>query len=111
MKRTPSAVLKTVRRAARKCGVRADELPTKLNDWLSGTALYSPKAWAERGEDYGFDSLLVIVHDGGAFAPLCNYNYCDYVSIEQFNAALKAEGLYVEGCTCWYSAVYAVEDY
>lgn len=30
------------------------------------TAFRSPKEWAERGEKYGLESVLVVVYDGGS---------------------------------------------
>jgi len=69
-------------------------------------AFYSPEAWEARGEDYGTESVLVLVHDGGALAPYCNYDYGAYGAIDALTEALEAHGYYVEACTCWYSAVY-----
>lgn len=69
-------------------------------------AFYTPQQWAERGESYGRNSALVVVHDGGDLAPYCNYDYGSYDLIEKMNAALKKIGYYLESCTCWYSAVY-----
>jgi hypothetical protein len=74
---------------------------------------YSPKEWTERGEEYGTESLLVIVHEGcdasiaisldgaynsGAFPSYRHYNELD--------KALRDEGLYLEGLYSWCSAVY-----
>ena len=71
-------------------------------------AFYTPKQWAERGESYGQQSALIVVHDGGDLAPYCNYNYECYRLIEKMDAALKEIGYYLESCTCWYSAVYKI---
>lgn len=69
-------------------------------------AFYTPKEWEERNEDYGRDAKLILVHDGGDLAPLCNYSYCDYSGIEKFRKAIEKAGLHIEQCTSWYSGVY-----
>lgn len=65
----------------------------------------SPKEWSERGEKYGTESLLVVIHDGGypseffgEFGPT-SFN-------EEMVEALKAVGCYPERCTGWYTAIY-----
>lgn len=70
------------------------------------SAFHRPDKWAERGEDYGTDSLLVLVHDGGDLAPYCNLDYCSYGSAEKLQRRLVKAGLYVQQCTSWYSAIY-----
>jgi hypothetical protein len=70
---------------------------------------YSPEAWREREEEYGTDSLLVVVHDGGCFAPYFNLDYRCYDKYEDMQKMLKPLGLYAESCTCWYSAVYRIK--
>ena len=67
---------------------------------------YSPKAWKERGEEYGLNSELVVVHDGGDVAAVCNLDYENYGLHDALQADLNAAGFYMEGCTCWYSAIY-----
>ena len=69
---------------------------------------YTPDEWKERREQCGLNSELIIVHDGGPFAPYCNWDYEQYNRIEELQAALSSIGYYIEGCTCWYSAVYKV---
>jgi hypothetical protein len=69
-------------------------------------AFYTPKEWKARGEDYGTESKLVIVHDGGDLAPYFNSDYMRYEMGEEMQKALLAKGYYFEQCTCWYSAVY-----
>jgi hypothetical protein len=71
-----------------------------------GRTFYSPEEWAERGEEYGTKSVLVIVHDGGDVAPVCNLDYEQYKLNDQMVEAMAEAGFFVEGCTCWYSAVY-----
>ena len=73
-----------------------------------GTGFYTPAEWKVRGEKHGNEAVLVIVHDGGDLAPLCNYDYGCYDDIEAFSAFLGGLGYYVEDATGWYSAVYPV---
>lgn len=69
---------------------------------------YTPSEWKDRGEEYGTNSKLVIVHDGGDQAPFFNWAYCEYTRMEKMVEALKPLGFYPEQCTCWYSAIYAI---
>jgi len=71
-----------------------------------GGRFYAPTQWAERGETYGTSSLLVVTHDGGDHAPAFNLDYGRYELNERLQAVLREHGMYVEACTCWYSAVY-----
>lgn len=67
---------------------------------------YSPEEWADRGESYGRDSLLIVVHDGGNHAPYFNLDYCAYEAWEDMLAYLREHGVYAEQCTSWYTAIY-----
>lgn len=67
---------------------------------------YTPEQWKERGEQYGCDSLLIVVHDGGDHAGAFNYAYEQYDFHRQMLGDLKKMGVYAEQCTSWYSAVY-----
>jgi hypothetical protein len=70
---------------------------------------YSPKEWADRGERYGCDSLLIVVHDGGDVAAVLNPGYGGNPKIlERLNLRLSEAGFILEPCTCWYAAVYPV---
>ena len=69
-------------------------------------AFYSPDEWADRGEQYGLKSELVLVHDGGDLAAICNLDYERYPLHDGLQADLQAAGFFMEGCTCWYSAIY-----
>jgi hypothetical protein len=69
-------------------------------------AFYSPQEWRDRGEQYGRDALLVVVHDGGDLAPMLNFDYCDQRAMNRQVAALAKLGLFAESCTGWYTAVY-----
>ncbi|MFW3123836.1 hypothetical protein MMAG44476_39265 [Mycolicibacterium mageritense DSM 44476 = CIP 104973] len=71
-----------------------------------GGRFYTPEQWADRGEDYGTKSLLVVTHDGGDHARAFNLDYGNHQSHEALQNALGEVGMYVEGCTTWYSAVY-----
>ena len=67
---------------------------------------YSPEEWAARGESYGRDSCLIVVHDGGDYAHAFNYAYGSMTLRESMREALGAEGYYAEACTGWYTAIY-----
>lgn len=71
-------------------------------------AFYSPEEWKLRGESYGQNALLIIVHDGGDLAPFFNYDYEAYALIDRMDNALSELDCYAEQCTSWYSAVYAL---
>lgn len=71
-----------------------------------GKQAYNPEDWEKRGEVYGTDSTLVIVHDGGNHAGFFNWDYCEYYLIDEMADALKAIGFFSEQCTGWYSAIY-----
>ncbi len=71
-----------------------------------GGKFYSPEEWADRGEQYGLRSQLIITHDGGDHAPAFNIDYGAYEFQEELVGRLRNHGLYVEQCTSWYSAVY-----
>ncbi len=76
------------------------------NPTYDGTAFYSPAEWRERGELYGLESILIVTHDGGDLPRFCDWAMQDYVAMERFSKRLAAAKLYVEQCTCWYSAIY-----
>lgn len=69
-------------------------------------AFYTPQEWQARGEEYGCDSVLVVVHDGGDLAAAFNPAYEDDKTEEAVCKALKAAGYWAEACTCWYTAIY-----
>ncbi|WP_422626945.1 hypothetical protein [Rhodococcus sp. (in: high G+C Gram-positive bacteria)] len=71
-----------------------------------GGSFYSPQEWADRDEEYGLGSLLVITHDGGSHAVAFDPEYHGSGVQESFRKELSAIGVYVENCTSWYSAVY-----
>ncbi len=67
---------------------------------------YSPEEWRARGEHYGRESCLIVVHDGGDYAYAFSHSYGDSVLMEAMREALDAEGYYAEACTGWYTAIY-----
>lgn len=89
--------------------VIADAVLRALPDDATGggcPAFWSPDKWRERGERFGTDSLLVLVHDGGDLAPCCNFDYGAPLCVRALEEELRKLGLFVEACTSWYSAVY-----
>ena len=69
-------------------------------------AFFSADEWAKRGERFGTKSVLVLVHDGGVLSTYCDLDSGAHHAQERFTAWLAEEGLYVEACTGWYSAIY-----
>jgi hypothetical protein len=69
-------------------------------------AFYTPQEWRDRGEEYGDQSLLIVVHDGGDLARFFNYDYGDYAAVGAMEAALREAGYYAESCMAWYTAIY-----
>jgi len=84
-------------------------------------AFYTPQEWHDQKEDYGTESKLIIVYDGGDLSYYMNMdkNYSiylmmrdegveatPYASYEKVRKALEEAGYMVEECTSWYSAVY-----
>lgn len=75
--------------------------------YTGGCKLFeSPKVWAERGEEWGRNSLLIVIHDGGDAAPFFNHDYMAYDSMEMMRKHLEPLGVYAEQCTSWYTAIY-----
>jgi hypothetical protein len=78
-----------------------------------GRAFYSPKEWKDRGEDYGTESQLVVVYDGGdlfyVFNSSMHSEFEKPANVrEEIDKRLADFGLYVEECTGWYAAVYEI---
>ena len=97
----------TVTRAIRAhVGAPAD--PTyPFNDFVT------PELWRVRGEQYGRNAVVIVVHDGGHLAPHFNYAYEDRRAMEAMRKALAAcvtpeapRGYWAEQCTSWYTAIY-----
>lgn len=71
-----------------------------------GRSFYTLAEWKERGEEYGHQAELIVVHDGGDLAKYFNYDYCVYGAIERMDEALAKAGLHAGPCTSWYTAIY-----
>lgn len=71
-------------------------------------AFYSPQEWTDRGEEYGCESVLLVVHDGGDVARFFNHDYQMPGRMASMDAALADVGLYAQPCTTWYTAIYPV---
>lgn len=69
-------------------------------------SFYSPDEWRVRGEEYGCESELIVVYDGGSLRPFFNLDAECYSLNEEMRKALDEAGLHVEECTGWYAAVY-----
>lgn len=81
------------------------------HDLSSGQRVFrDPTDWT----DYGANSLLVVLHEGsdanralsmdGAY----EQNGGDYSLYEALAERLRGAGMFIEQCTRWHSAVYAV---
>jgi hypothetical protein len=84
-----------------------------MDDTGGCKAFYSPTEWKERGEEYGKDSVLIVVHDGGDLACFFNWSYAKetgYRMLNDMQEALEGEGLRAEQCTAWYTAIYNDAD-
>lgn len=79
-----------------------------LLDAGGGGKFYSPRDWAERGEEYGTTSVLVVTHDGGDHAPAFSWDYEAYDLVEELRVRLAEIGCFAEQCTSWYSAIYPI---
>lgn len=87
---------------------------------LTGTqgckVFYSPEEWKERGEQYGTESVLVVVYDGADARRCFSMDACYerarpgtncYEPFEALQEELGKLDMYSQECTGWYSAVYA----
>jgi hypothetical protein len=93
-------------------GKKAAEVILKTVNSKAGNTrvFFTPKEWKDRGELFGEGSELIIMHDGNGMAPYFAHEYERYEMIGEMHKALKAENLYVEQCTSWYSAVYKIKN-
>lgn len=70
-------------------------------------AFYSPEAWRERGEsDVPRETVLVVVHDGGDFAPMFNLDYCQDRWFMAGDRALTRAKCWAEAQTNWHTFIY-----
>ena len=72
----------------------------------AGRSFYTPAEWKARGERYGLQSELIVVHDGGDLASFFNPDYGSWKLQSAMNEALEKAGYYAEPCTTWYTAIY-----
>lgn len=74
----------------------------------AGGQFYSAKQWRDRGETYGTESLLVIVHDGDPAATVFNWDESPdgYALREELQSQLDPLGVYFEAGTNWYTTVH-----
>lgn len=86
-----------------------------LAERLTGTcgcqAFYSPQKWKERGEEYGYDALLILVYDGGDITMCMDPAKGQHELVDRFWENLERNGFFIEPCTHWYSAIYVDKDY
>jgi hypothetical protein len=97
-------------RKARKLAFALAKLAKERN-WNAGQKVFwSPKQWRDKGESYGRDAELVILHEGGAHAPFFSldhaYNTRFYNQYEEQVRFLSEYGFWLEGLYTWSSAVY-----
>ena len=81
----------------------------ELDPYASGggcTAFYSPQEWKDRGEEWGCNSELIVVYDGGDLAPYFNGDDDAYELRKIMVEELDELGVYTEECTCWYSSIH-----
>tara|TARA_R100000458_G_C8094866_1_gene124010 strand:- start:38 stop:403 length:366 start_codon:yes stop_codon:yes gene_type:complete len=83
------------------------------NEFTTGgcTTFYSPSEWKERGEQYGHDSQLIVVYDGGDLHSVMNPHYSSFPSVyykyeAELMRELEEEGLILEQCYSWHGAIY-----
>ena len=77
-------------------------------------AFYSPKEWADRGEEYGLKSELIVVYDGGSVGRCFSLDadmMSGYVFTTRMHEALAEIGMFPEECRGWYAAIYLDEPW
>lgn len=72
---------------------------------------YSPKEWKKRGEQFGENSELIVVYDGGDLAQFFNYDYENYGTIRRMEKVLSETNVYSEGLYCWCSGIYNCDQF
>ena len=87
----------------------------KSHDLQAGQRVfYSPDEWAARGEEYGTNSLLIVIHEAseagialsmdGAY----EMNRGNYDLYEALRKELEKKHVYLEQATRWYSCLYLI---
>ena len=75
------------------------ELATWFKSIDPTISVYTPEAWAARGEDGGRKALCIVVHDGGEFS-----RYGSLVAWNEFKKAFP--DCWDEPLTGWATAIY-----
>ena len=97
-------------RKARKLALALAKL-AKQRNWFAGQKVfYSPQEWNDRGEPFGKNAALIILHEGGDHAPFFSMDYSyeagSYEDYENQINFLKEHGFWSEGMYRWSSAIY-----
>ena len=97
-------------RKARKLALALAKLAKERN-WNAGQKVFwSPKQWRDKGEPYGENSSLIILHEGGDHAPFFSMDYSyEAGSYDQYEEQLKflsGYGFWSEGIYRWSTAIY-----
>lgn len=90
-------------------GQRAWEVIVRLlaqNDDLKSGGHTHVFCAPEQSQEYGRDSELVVVHDGGSHAPYFNSDYEAYILNSRMELALRKAGLYPQRLTSASTAIY-----
>jgi len=97
--------------AARAHGVIVATLKKlKLTHTGDSPVFYSPVAWRAKGEQYGRESELIAVFDGGDHGAAFSYDHAceNYSALETMSEALAEVGAFFEAATTWYGSVYRI---
>jgi hypothetical protein len=83
-----------------------------FTDFSTGgcTPFYSPVEWKAKGEEYGLNSRLIVVYDGGDLRHFFSYQSEATSLVQRMSEALNEAGYWAEPCTVWYSAIYKLKD-
>lgn len=71
-----------------------------------GGKFYTPEQWRDRGEQWGGDSLLIVIHDGGDHSGAFNLDHGMYTLHEAMVQRLADVGVFAEQATSWYSTIW-----
>lgn len=77
----------------------------KLTNTGGCKAFYTPQQWVEKGEKFGQNALLIVVHDGGDLARCFNWDY-ESPLYKKMIKHLEDNGFWAEALTCWATAIY-----
>lgn len=97
-------------RKARKLALAIVKLAKERNWYAGQKVFWSPKQWKDKGEHYGLNAELVILHECGDHAPFFSLDHSSYTgSYKQYDEQVKflsGYGFYSEGLYTWSSAIY-----